>query len=461
MSRDLLLVDFSLDEESLRIGDWKKLLNGLIKVEEVVKQLESIEARIKQCRKANKEPNISNYVFIGRAGTGKTTVAKAMSRMLQELNIVNGKFEKTKALELQARYFGQTASKVSEILDETSGGVLFIDEAHNLADTSARTGFMKEVCDTLLPRIEQSVKGRPVVILAGYPDEMELMFQNANEGLRGRFTERIVFPDWDPADCIELIYRKCAAEGYNLDDMAARKLLKGLEEIRTRSGWANARDAETAYAYLLNAMAVRLAKFDDSVDQRQVTVEDAEHAVRDFSLNRPCTVPIKGLYQMGKSDVFDVNPVADEQQGGWKEDGVERVEEIEFVEISSEDVVVFDDGGGRKLGGKEHPAFTALLEACVEAGYDESHEKRQKLVEIMKSVMDDGKDFPVEIMDIVRRKVESQGIKTAVEITRILRPQVPILLEGMAAAVVAEEERLLEIKLREEEALRLDAMRRA
>ena len=436
-SKELLLVDFSLDDASQSLGDWRSLLVGLIKVDDVIKQLESIESRIMQCKRDDKDPRdyLSNFVFVGPPGTGKTTIALAMSKMLQELNVVNNKFKNTSALNLQAGYTGQTPIKVNEILDETAGGVLFIDEAYNFA---TGTQFAKESCDTLLPRIEPSVKERPVVILAGYNDDLESMFNNVNEGFRRRFEEKIIFPEWDAEDCLEFVRQKCVTDGYELLIEAADLLLAELHEIQKRPNWANAGDAVSAYKYIFNAHATRQSKTPSRGNS--YTTADVADAMLRFKANRPegqCgTSKVPTI--IASTPLMSINEFVDSVVDKKKEAVVEDT----IANKSSSDTNSND----------LNPVFAALLEACREAGYDDSHIKRKELVDILEAVYNEGKDLPDNILDIVFKKTEKFGIKSTLELMKLLKPQIPIVLDGMSTAVRAEEERLLEVQRMEEEA---------
>ena len=90
--------------------------------------------------------------------------------------------------------------------------------------------------------------------------------------------------------------------------------------------------------------------------------------------------------------------------------------------------------------------YAALLHACVEAGYDSSHEKRQQLIGILEAV-ESGDPFPGDIMERVLEKTKL----TVPKATKMLRPQVHKLLEGMRHAVQAEDGRLAELRRLEEE----------
>ena len=121
--------------------------------------------------------------------------------------LVSDVFVETKGTEMQAGWVGQTAGKVREKIDAATGGMLFIDEAYALAST--RGSFAEEAMNTLVGAMEEDRhKGRTVVVLAGYPKEMEDMFTTANPGLASRFKQRIDFPDWDASDAVEYLKRR-------------------------------------------------------------------------------------------------------------------------------------------------------------------------------------------------------------------------------------------------------------
>jgi hypothetical protein len=122
---------------------------------------------------------------------------------------------------------------------------------------------------------------------------------------------------------------------------------------------------------------------------------------------------------------------------------MEELEEEFEPEPEPEPELKLDDGESEG----EDPIFVALLEACREAGYDDNHQRRQYLIQILEAVQA-GESFPDELMEAVMRKAVD---KSELEILKILKPQVHVVLAGMRNAVQAEEERLAEICRLEEE----------
>jgi MoxR-like ATPase len=103
-----------------------------------------------------KDGLVGNFVFTGAPGTGKTTVARSMSKVLHSFGVLaTDRVVVTSAEDLVAgwamdllhlgvfiiqyyhdmyRYVGQTKKLMQDKMDEARGGVLFIDEAVNSVD---------------------------------------------------------------------------------------------------------------------------------------------------------------------------------------------------------------------------------------------------------------------------------------------------------------------------------------
>ena len=65
--------------------------------------------------------------------------------------------------------------------------------------------------------------------------------------LSRRFTEQIVFNNWDPQDCVDLFMKKCQSEAVEYPEGLNLALLSGFDDLIQRDGWGNAGDVNTVY----------------------------------------------------------------------------------------------------------------------------------------------------------------------------------------------------------------------
>lgn len=195
-------IDESMLEESL------EELNQLIGMDNIKKQINELVRLVRFYRETGKNVLNSFFlhtVFIGNPGTGKTTVARILTKVYKALGILErGHMIETDRQGLVAGFVGQTAIKTSERIDEAMGGVLFIDEAYSLTTRggSAHGDFGNEAIQTLLKRMEDN-RGNFFVFVAGYPDNMEA-FLKANPGLNSRFDKTLRFEDYTPDELVQI-----------------------------------------------------------------------------------------------------------------------------------------------------------------------------------------------------------------------------------------------------------------
>jgi SpoVK/Ycf46/Vps4 family AAA+-type ATPase len=180
-------------------------LVGLDTVKSEVTSLISF-VRMQQLRKDKGLPAVPiqlHSVFTGNPGTGKTTVAKIYAELLKECGMLKrGHLIVSSRADFVAGYVGQTAIKTKKKIREALGGVLFIDEAYSLLGQSSGD-FGKEVIDTIVDEMTRHNENL-VVILAGYPAEMDLLLES-NPGLRSRFKKFFHFPDYSVSDLLLII----------------------------------------------------------------------------------------------------------------------------------------------------------------------------------------------------------------------------------------------------------------
>ena len=220
-----------------------------------------------------------HMVFTGSPGTGKTTVARLIAGIYKELGVLSkGGLVEVDRSGLVAGYVGQTALKVTEVVNKALGGVLFIDEAYSLSSPGAANDFGGEAIDTLVKLMEDH-RDDLVVIVAGYTKEMNEFLQT-NTGLISRFNKFIEFKDYNEDDLIAIMYSMAEKMEMKLEDKAIEKLrayLSGMNETAKRI-FGNARGIRNLFEKMLVGQANRLSCISELTieDLSVITAEDFE-----------------------------------------------------------------------------------------------------------------------------------------------------------------------------------------
>jgi len=221
-------------------------------------------------------PISRHMVFTGPPGVGKTEVARALGEIYRSLNVLRkGHLVETDRSGLVASYIGQTAPKTLDKCKEALDGILFIDEAYSLV----RPGhdFGQEAIDTLLKFMEDN-RDRIVVIVAGYPNEMQ-HFINSNPGLSSRFTKTIAFPPYAADELAAILRVMAKQQNFVLPDDLESSLGPWLKVGMRNKSWGQAREMRTLLERAREAQATRIAN-DPSGDLRQLVKADIDAAIQ-------------------------------------------------------------------------------------------------------------------------------------------------------------------------------------
>ncbi|MCI7735964.1 MAG: AAA family ATPase [Clostridiales bacterium] len=277
------------EEKEQTLEELMAELDGLIGLDGVKREVRTLTNLIK-VRKMRREHDLKvmdmsfHMVFTGNPGTGKTTVARLVAKIYKQLGFLSkGQLIETDRSGLVAGYVGQTAGKVTEVVNSALGGILFIDEAYALVRKGMENDFGREAIDTLVKLMEDH-RDDLVVIVAGYTDEMH-DFLTSNPGLISRFNKYIDFPDYTDEELMQILEMNAERQGYAVDEEAqqvVRDMLASMT-LGDRLDFGNARGMRNTLEKLVQEQANRLAGLEGEITKemlQQITQADAKAALR-------------------------------------------------------------------------------------------------------------------------------------------------------------------------------------
>ncbi|CAK7215191.1 hypothetical protein SBRCBS47491_002399 [Sporothrix bragantina] len=257
--------DFLLTKEDLigpepadalrRSVGWQKLtgLVGLASVKQAIQSL--LDSMQQNYQRELAEQALIEYslnkVFLGNPGTGKTTVAKLYGQILVDLGMLSkGEVVVRNPADFVGSALGESEKLTKGILAAAVGKVLVIDEAYGLygggTGSSGMGGandpFKTAVIDTIVAEVQAVPGDDRCVLLLGYKEQLETLFQYANPGLARRFpiASAFVFEDFSDDELLQILNRKLQQQSYEATDQAKRVALDIVNRARNRPHFGNA-----------------------------------------------------------------------------------------------------------------------------------------------------------------------------------------------------------------------------
>jgi len=235
---------------------------GLDSLKDTIKEIYASIYVNQKRQEAGLKPSkqVLHMLFKGNPGTGKTTVARKLSQLFYDMNVLSkGHFIEAERADLVGEYIGHTAQKTRDLIKKAMGGVLFIDEAYSLA-RGGEKDFGKEAIDTLVKHMEDHHNDF-ILILAGYPAEMD-RFLRLNPGLHSRFPIMLDFKDYSIDELMTIATQMASEKEYELSKEAQWKLKNHLlrkKQERSQS-FSNGRYIRNIIEQSIRKQAIRVMK---------------------------------------------------------------------------------------------------------------------------------------------------------------------------------------------------------
>jgi hypothetical protein len=161
---------------------------------------------------------------------------------------------------------GESEKKTKGILAATAGKVLVIDEFYSLygGGTARATGgdtYRTAVIDTIVAEVQSTPGDDRCVLLLGYKDQLEDMFQNVNPGLTRRFPldSAFVFEDFTDDELRQILNLKLKEQGLDTTDQAKNTAMEMLSRARNRPHFGNAGEIDILLTNAKSRLQKRLS----------------------------------------------------------------------------------------------------------------------------------------------------------------------------------------------------------
>ena len=264
----------------------KKILTGEEELDQLV-GLSTVKRMVRKI-KAYAKKNVGSegfnlhMVFYGNPGTGKTEVARILSRILYDAGVLGGsKLVETDGLGLLGSSVGETAPKTLMKIKEAMDGVLFIDEAYALSNPKKGSANYGDEAIAVLLKEMEDIRGQVCVILAGYKKEMETML-SANPGFESRIQFTLEFPDYTRGELEEIAQRFLTKKKYGIAPDALELVLDIMEYYRKEPNFANARTLRNLLDQVIMNQNLRT---EDDPDDNIIIRSDVEDYLADEKID--------------------------------------------------------------------------------------------------------------------------------------------------------------------------------
>ena len=243
--------NISVKVEILRpIANPREELNKLVGCSDIKRRMDELVALTSYNKMMHKLfPNGKHHevslhsVFLGRPGTGKTTVCKIFGSLLRQAGALSkGHVVVCDRGTFIGTLWGDEERSMKQVLEMAKGGVLMIDEAY-LLNGKHDNDPGKLVIQLMMSILADETQRDIAIVLCGYKEPMMKML-DTNPGLQSRFPNKFEFTDFTVDELLEITHRRIKDYDYQFTAQAWEKyrdMLSQAYQVRDPETWGNAR----------------------------------------------------------------------------------------------------------------------------------------------------------------------------------------------------------------------------
>lgn len=246
-------------------------LIGLDQVKLEIRKLTAFTEMTKLRQKYNLKSNKQSLhmIFKGNPGTGKTTVARLLGKILHEIGVLSiGHVIELDRSNLTSKYQGEIEQRINEYAEQAKGGILFIDEIYSLYQRGDHGDQGKQGIEVLLKIIEDKREDF-VCIGAGYIGEVN-EFLGSNPGLLSRFSIHINFDDYTTDQLLDIAVHMFEERDYIMEDSFKELIQEYLQKEKDTENFANARVVRNIVESAIREQSLRLFNSDLKITEKDL-----------------------------------------------------------------------------------------------------------------------------------------------------------------------------------------------
>ena len=244
--------NYRLEKDLRQIVGLSKAKDSLVSIRN------SVEVR-KRRQNVGVQGDVSMHavnVFIGNAGTGKSSVAGVLARMLHSL----GELERDTVVEvdrkdLTASGYHEEDDPCVDVIRRARGGMLMINDAHLLIDEKRGSDSSGTKAIHTLARECESGRNQTVLVLAGPRAEMEKFLVGGGAPLNRLVTNTLDFPDLSAEECAQVTKHVAQTKGFQLaNGLADDGVLAEIYRTKLRRADPQSSNGRCVHATLIEAI---------------------------------------------------------------------------------------------------------------------------------------------------------------------------------------------------------------